>query len=85
MIDKTKYIAQQDENVSAVFYVWFIYQKQKETNILTSNFTSSWKIKKISRQKNGLNQIHPLALYFTNEYGSEVAIFENMVRGEFHF
>jgi len=26
-----------------------------------------------------------MALFFTNEYGSEVAIFENMVRGEFHF
>src|SRR5699024_6983197 len=32
-----------------------------------------------------VNQIHPVALYFTNEYGSEVAIFENMIRGEFHF
>ena len=34
---------------------------------------------------NCVSQIHPLALYFTNEYGSDVAIFENMVRGEFHF
>src|SRR5690606_31741009 len=32
-----------------------------------------------------VNQIYPTALYFTNEYGSEVAIFENLIRGEFHF
>src|SRR5690606_3326827 len=32
-----------------------------------------------------VNQIHPAALYFTNEYGSDTAVFENMIRGEFHF
>lgn len=32
-----------------------------------------------------LNQISPVALYYKNEYGNGVAIFENLVRGEFHF
>jgi lincosamide nucleotidyltransferase len=30
-------------------------------------------------------QIHPYELHFFNEYGTEVVIFDNLVRGEFHF
>jgi lincosamide nucleotidyltransferase len=30
-------------------------------------------------------QIAPVAAYFTNEFGTGTAIFENLVRGEFHF
>jgi lincosamide nucleotidyltransferase len=30
-------------------------------------------------------QIAPVALYLTNEFGTGTAIFENLVRGEFHF
>jgi lincosamide nucleotidyltransferase len=30
-------------------------------------------------------QIAPVSLYLTNEFGTGVAIFENLVRGEFHF
>jgi lincosamide nucleotidyltransferase B/F len=32
-----------------------------------------------------VGQIAPLALYYVNEYGNGTAIFENLVRGEFHF
>ena len=84
MIDKTKSIAQQDENVSAVFMYGSFTKNEGDKYsdiefyiflINQDNFsTEKW-----------VNQIHPVALYFTNEYGSEVAIFENIVRGEFHF
>jgi lincosamide nucleotidyltransferase len=30
-------------------------------------------------------QIAPLALYYVNEFGNGTAVFENLVRGEFHF
>ena len=30
-------------------------------------------------------QVAPVALYLTNEFGTGTAIFENLVRGEFHF
>lgn len=42
-------------------------------------------------QKEGFNSkqwiadIHPADLIFFNEYGTEVAVFSNMIRGEFHF
>jgi len=32
-----------------------------------------------------VGQIAPLALYYVNEFGNGSAIFENLVRGEFHF
>ncbi len=32
-----------------------------------------------------LNQISPVGFYFVNEYGIGTTIFENLVRGEFHF
>jgi lincosamide nucleotidyltransferase len=32
-----------------------------------------------------VEQVAPVALYFTNELGTEAVIFENLVRGEFHF
>jgi lincosamide nucleotidyltransferase len=32
-----------------------------------------------------VSQVAPVALYFVNEFGTGTAIFENLVRGEFHF
>ncbi|WP_341299610.1 nucleotidyltransferase [Lysinibacillus sp. FSL H8-0500] len=35
--------------------------------------------------KNWVSEIYPVDLMFYNEYGTEVVIFSNMIRGEFHF
>ncbi len=32
-----------------------------------------------------VSQVAPLSVFFTNEFGTKVAIFDNLVRGEFHF
>lgn len=32
-----------------------------------------------------INNISPVSLFFVNEFGTEVAVFTNMIRGEFHF
>jgi lincosamide nucleotidyltransferase len=32
-----------------------------------------------------VSQIAPLSLYYVNEFGNGTAIFENLIRGEFHF
>ena len=37
------------------------------------------------REEAWVGQIAPLALYYVNEFGNGTAIFENLVRGEFHF
>jgi len=36
-------------------------------------------------QRAWLNQIAPVELFYVNEFGNSVAIFDNLVRGEFHF
>lgn len=84
MIDKTKSIAQNDKNISAVF-MYGSFTKNEGDKYSDIEFYIFLKEKEHFSAENWVSQIHPLALYFTNEYGSEVAIFENMVRGEFHF
>jgi lincosamide nucleotidyltransferase len=36
-------------------------------------------------QEEWVSRISPVAVYFVNEYGNGTAIFENLLRGEFHF
>jgi lincosamide nucleotidyltransferase len=84
MIDKTKSIAQNDKNISAVF-MYGSFTKNEGDKYSDIEFYIFLKDKENFSAENWVRQIHPLALYFTNEYGSEVAIFENMIRGEFHF
>jgi lincosamide nucleotidyltransferase B/F len=36
-------------------------------------------------QEEWVTRIAPVELYFVNEYGNGTAIFENLIRGEFHF
>lgn len=84
MIDKTKSIALNDKNISAVF-MYGSFTKNEGDKYSDIEFYIFLKDKEYFSAGNWVSQIHPLALYFTNEYGSDVAIFENMVRGEFHF
>jgi len=84
MIDKTKSIAQNDKNISAVF-MYGSFTKNEGDKYSDIEFYIFLNDKENFLAGNWVSQIHPLALYFTNEYGSEVAIFENMIRGEFHF
>ncbi|QUG42932.1 nucleotidyltransferase [Psychrobacillus sp. INOP01] len=35
--------------------------------------------------KHWISEVYPVDLIFYNEYGTEVVIFSNMIRGEFHF
>ena len=76
MIDKTKYIAQQDENVSAVF-MYGSFTKNEGDKYSDIEFYIFVKNKENFSAEKWVNQIHPVALYFINEYGTEVAIFEN--------
>src|SRR5690606_35989257 len=84
MINTTKSIAQSDENVSAVL-MYGSFTKNEGDQHSDIEFYIFLKNKENFSSEKWVNQIHPVATYFTNEYGSEVAIFENMVRGEFHF
>lgn len=84
MIETTKSIAQGDENVSAVL-MYGSFTKNEGDQYSDIEFYIFLKSKENFSAEKWVNQIYPTALYFTNEYGSEVAIFENLIRGEFHF
>ncbi len=84
MIEKAQSIAQQDENVSAVFMYGSFTKNEGDKYSDIEFYIFLKNLENFSGEK-WVNQIHPVSLYFTNEYGSEVAIFENMIRGEFHF
>lgn len=84
MIDTVKTLALKDENVSAVF-MYGSFTKNEGDQYSDIEFYIFLKDQKNFSSEQWVNQIHPVALFFTNEYGSEVAIFENLVRGEFHF
>ncbi|HUH25221.1 MAG TPA: aminoglycoside 6-adenylyltransferase, partial [Flavobacterium sp.] len=84
MIDMTKSIAQQDKNVSAVL-MYGSFTKNEGDQYSDIEFYIFLKNKENFSSEKWVNQIYPTALYFTNEYGSEVAIFENLIRGEVHF
>ncbi|WP_298651154.1 aminoglycoside 6-adenylyltransferase [uncultured Proteiniphilum sp.] len=84
MIDTVKSIAQKDENVSAVL-MYGSFTKGEGDRYSDIEFYIFLKEKETFPAEDWVSQIHPVAMYFTNEYGSEVAVFENMIRGEFHF
>ena len=84
MISATKSIAQKDKNISAAL-MYGSFTKDEGDQYSDIEFYFFLKDKESFLAEDWVNQIHPIILYFTNEYGSEVAIFENMVRGEFHF
>src|SRR5690554_3738313 len=83
MIDKTKSIAQNDKNISAVF-MYGSFTKNEGDKYSDIEFYIFLKDKENFSAENWVSQLHRLALYFTHEYGSEVAIFEDMIRGELH-
>lgn len=84
MIDTTKSIARRDENISAVL-MYGSFTKNEGDQYSDIEFYIFLKSKENFSAEMWVNEIYPTALYFTNEYGSEVAIFENLIRGEFHF
>ncbi len=84
MISKAKSIAQQDTNVSAVF-MYGSFTKNEGDKYSDIEFYVFLNNREDFSAEKWVNLIHPVTVYFTNEYGTEVAIFENMVRGEFHF
>jgi lincosamide nucleotidyltransferase len=84
LIEKTKSIAMQDENVTAVL-MYGSFTKNEGDVFSDIEFYIFLKSKEKFSSIEWVNQIHPVAIFFTNEYETEVAIFENMIRGEFHF
>ncbi len=67
MIDKTKSIAQNDKNISAVF-MYGSFTKNEGDKYSDIEFYIFLKDKEKFSAENWVSQIHPLALYFSNEF-----------------
>lgn len=82
MISKVRDLAMNDNRVSAVLmYGSFIKgEGDRFSDIEFYIFTYS-----DFNKTEWVEKIAPLALFFKNEYGTDVAVFENLIRGEFHF
>ena len=82
MINKIKSIALDDELISSILmYGSFIKDEGDQYSDIEFYIFFS---EDFDHQK-WVNQINKTMLYFINEHGTEVAIFENLIRGEFHF
>lgn len=84
LIEKVKEASLNDERISAVLmYGSFI--KGEGDRFSDVEFYLFHKDEAAVNRREWVSAIHPVDLFFTNEYGSDVAIFDNLVRGEFHF
>jgi len=82
MIGKVKALAAADENLAAVLmYGSFI--KGEGDGYSDIEFYLFYR--RDLDHRAWVAQIRPLRLFFRNEFGTEVAIFDNLIRGEFHF
>ena len=84
IIEKVVQSAERDANVSAVLmYGSFIRGEGDEHSDVEFYVFLNDKTDFDSRR--WVNRIEKTSLFFTNEFGTEVAVFGNMIRGEFHF
>ena len=82
MIEKVRQLALADDGLSAVLmYGSFI--KGEGDRYSDIEFYLFHRREIDHRQWVGL--IRPVEIFFKNEFGTEVAIFDNLIRGEFHF
>jgi lincosamide nucleotidyltransferase len=86
MIERTRHVCREDERlVAAMMYGSFAQHEGDEfSDIEFILFFEDDELANLD-QKEWVRGISPVGLYFVNEYGNGTAIFENLVRGEFHF
>src|SRR3712207_9333589 len=86
MIEKVRELSEWDERVvAALMYGSFaLGQGDYFSDIEFYLFFDDEALDNLDEEE-WVSQIAPLELYYLNEFGNGTAIFENLVRGEFHF
>jgi lincosamide nucleotidyltransferase B/F len=86
MIERLRQICQQDECLTAAMLYGSFARKEADefSDIDTVLFFKDESLPEID-QLTWVSQIVPVELYYHNEFGNGVAIFNNLVRAEFHF
>ena len=86
MIERTRSVCREDERLAAAMMYGSFAQGQGDgfSDIEFILFFRDEELEGLD-QKEWVSRISPVGLYFVNEYGNGTAIFDNLVRGEFHF
>ena len=86
MIERLREVCERDGRlVAALMYGSFaLGQGDEYSDIEFYLFFSDEALGDVN-QEAWLAQVSPVALYYVNEFGNGAAIFDNLVRGEFHF
>jgi len=86
MIERARELCRQDERVvSALMYGSFALGEGDRFSDIEFYLFFDDEATESLREEAWVAQIAPLELYYVNEFGNGTAIFENLVRGEFHF
>lgn len=84
MIEKVRDIALSDEAISSIL-MYGSFTKGEGDQYSDIEFYIYHKTEEYPDKLSFVSQIAPVMLFFTNEFGTDVAIFDNLIRGEFHF
>jgi lincosamide nucleotidyltransferase len=86
MIERVRELCDQDERVvSALMYGSFALGQGDRFSDIEFYLFFADEVSERLQEEAWVGQIAPLELYYVNEFGNGTAIFENLVRGEFHF
>src|SRR5215203_7449374 len=86
MIERVRELCERDERVvSALMYGSFAIGEGDRFSDIEFYLFFEDEATEGLREEAWVAQIAPLYLYYVNEFGNGTAIFENLVRGEFHF
>src|SRR3712207_2879233 len=86
MIERTRSLCREDERLAAAMMYGSFAQGvgDEYSDIEFILFFEAEELEGLD-QEEWVSRISPVGLYFVNEYGNGTAIFENLIRGEFHF
>lgn len=86
MIERTRRVCKEDERLAAAMMYGSFAQGEGDrfSDIEFILFFNDEDLEGVD-QEEWVSRISPVELYFVNEHGNGTAIFDNLVRGEFHF
>jgi lincosamide nucleotidyltransferase B/F len=86
MIEKVRELCHRDERlVAALMYGSFAIGEGDRFSDIEFYLFFEDETSEGLEEEAWVEQIAPLYLYYVNEFGNGTAIFENLIRGEFHF
>lgn len=86
MIDRVRQLCREDQRVTGAFMYgsFTLDEGDRFADIEFWVYMDEADLQALDRRA-WIAQVAPVALYFINEFGTGAVIFENLVRGEFHF